>query len=138
MTISQTTLDKLDPFERAGLIWPPSEELLMESAMVIWEHLIDAFQVWPHTQDPAGTYRYNSGAVETRHQAGQLARPLHVAWHLHEKLAGDNPLVPFDWEFTPWFMDHCVDWDADWGATLKENWLDIIRDMSRERAGNDF
>ena len=118
-------LDQLTDYERLGLIWPLTDPLRMEAAMVIWEAALE--------QDgcPDGdlaALRDAVGAVQSRHLMMDLVTPLHIGWHVHERAAGADTLCPFDWEFTPWFLADCVEIDPELGAvSLRPDWLDRCR-----------
>lgn len=107
--------------ERAGFVWPMSDTLRMEAARVLWEEAL--------SNEAFLDYRLGVGAVQFRHDLMVLVDPLHIGWHVHERAAGDAVLVPFDWEFTPWFLRSCVEFDPMGFITLKPDWLDLCRNV---------
>jgi hypothetical protein len=128
-------LSALELRERAGLIWPMSEHLLMEAAMVLWEAFLDAEAAEVLTSDshPLNDVRDRVGTITTRQSLMPLIYPLHIGWHVYEVAIRPSPersdLVPFDLRFTPWFLRNCcvVDPDAPAVITLRTGWLEQCR-----------
>lgn len=116
------------PEETAGLVWPVTNDLLLEAGMCLWEELLSV-RSGLEQQPPTGMEDYwdNVGACQMRSDVGKLVPYLHVAWHLHINAAGDDVLVPFDWEFTPWFLSECIEWDAQMGPNVKADWAQMAR-----------
>lgn len=117
----------LTPEERLRLnAWPMSDQIRMEGAMVIWEAILDNFSAdatWLQLRDTLGT-------VELRHALMPLVEAVHIGWSVHEHSAGGDVLVPYDWEFVPFFLSSCVDvhpLGQDAGVTLRSGWLDTCR-----------
>lgn len=117
-------IDQLTPDERRGLIWPMTDTLRMEAAMCLWEAAMELRSDIQQLDD----YWNDVGTVEMRHLIMTFSDPLHLAWHIHQRSADDDVLVPFDWEFSPWFLDYCIDWDR-FGPSLKPNWADLARNL---------
>ena len=115
----------LTPEERAGFVWPMTDTLRMDAAMVLWEAAIYAFSALG--PQPLDDHRARVGSVQTRHDLMALVEPLHIGWHVHQIAAGHDLMAPFDWEFAPWFLFTCTDVDEATGITLKTGWLDLCR-----------
>lgn len=110
--------EQLIPAEAAGLT-PLNDTLRMEAAMCLWE-AIDG-------QPFAEQYRQQVGAAQLRHDVMEFVEAVHVGWHCHElatQAADVYTLCPFDWEFVPWFVQNCVDWET---CTLDADWLKSCR-----------
>lgn len=122
------------PFEdRIGLVWPMTDTLLMEAAMVLWEEYIAAeareWKANPGVGGPLTAYRDPIGTVAVRHDIMGVVPALHIGWHLHEKAAGDSVLSPFDWEFAPWFLANCLEFDPHGWIDLKPDWMDQCKNL---------
>lgn len=117
----------LTPFERAALIWPMSNELRMEAAMVLWEAVLEAEG---EGSRPISALRDAAGTVALRHLVMAHVDALHLGWHVHTLSAGEDALVPFDWEFAPWFLAECLEPQPDLVGgclTIRTDWLDRCR-----------
>lgn len=90
-----------------------------------WEAALYAFD--GRGPDTLDDHRARVGAVQTRHDLMALVEPLHMGWHVHQLAAGHDLMVPFDWEFAPWFLFACIEVDEATGITLKTGWLDLCR-----------
>lgn len=124
---SSPILDRLTQYERASLVWPMSNELRMEAAMVLWEAVLEAEA---EGSEPINALRHVAGAVALRHLVMAHVDALHLGWHVHMLSAGEDALVPFDWEFAPWFLDACLEPEPDLVGgclTIRNDWLDRCR-----------
>ena len=65
----------------------------------------------------------NWGAVEMRATVCALAGDVESAWKIAQSCGFDSP---FDWEFCPWFIAACVDWET---GGLVPDWRDRCRTM---------
>lgn len=107
--------------EEVANLQPMTDELLMEAAMCLWEAFIELEGSEQHG-GPLGPYRDKIGTVAVRHDLMNLVEPLHIGWRIHELAAGDAVACPFDWEFTPWFLENCVEFHAEGYAVLNPTW----------------
>ena len=124
--MSDTTHNPAALAIKHGFTWPMSEPLKMEAAMVLWEEINDWFSSSAHPHMVAlQDYRANTGTCQLRHDVMQLVEPLHIAWGVYVNAQDYDS--SFDWEFTPWFLAKCVDWDAETGATLKADWIALAQ-----------
>lgn len=112
-------IENLTEAERVGLIWPMTDTLKMEAAMVLWEEFDRISQIMAHT---AKFYREGVGSVAARHDLMALVEPLHLGW----QVCDDEVMCPFDWEFTPWFLANCVTFEGYY-ITLKLDYLELCR-----------
>lgn len=99
----------MTPEEMADTVWPMTDTLRMEAAMCLWEAVIE------HE-----LFELGQGTVARRHAVMALADPLHLGWTLVNK----DQMAPFDWEYTPWFLENCVDPRT---ITPFPNWMEICR-----------
>lgn len=129
------SLANLTETERTGLVWPLTDTLRMEAAMVLWEAVIEALE-WEaviHRRAPGDgasltEVRDVVGTVELRHRVMPFVEALHIGWHVHVMAAGADRLDPFDWEFTPWFLSSCVIAEGDdRRLSLQPDWLERCR-----------
>ena len=118
--------------EDASLIWPPTPELRMEGAMVLWEAIVEAWGYDAEAMAGLLEHKEKVGSVQMRHDLMPIVDMLHVGWHIHQLAAGDEAMVPFDWEFTPWFLINCV--EATGGVlSCKGGWEDACRALRAEK-----
>lgn len=102
----------------------------MEAAMVLWEAVLEAEG---DENQPLEKLRQTVGAVTLRHLVMAHVDALHIGWHVHMLSAGDDVLVPFDWEFAPWFLAECLEPEPDLVGgclTLRADWLERCRAAS--------
>lgn len=99
---------KITEEEAISLVWPMPPELRMDAAMCLWEAALDVWDMDFAAMSALNDHRDNVGTVQMRYDLMALVEPLHVGWHIHERAAGDDPLVPFDWSFVPWFLKTCA------------------------------
>jgi len=103
-------------------------ETVAENAACLWEAVLEA--------DPTGDADGWKGAMRREAQTVgiaalrsatvALAQAGEIGWREAQRTGFDSP---FDWEFCPWFIAACVDWEH--GPTLVPDWLDRCRDMGR-------
>lgn len=65
------------------------------------------------------------GCFEMRKTCQTLAHPINIGWAIMSD-EGQAAMGCFDWDFVPWFMEHCVIWEN--GGTLVGNWVHVVRD----------
>lgn len=112
--------------ECLGLQWPMSDGLRMEAAMCMWEAVLEeAGNMVPNLKDLL-KHKERVGTVQMRHDLMPLVEAVHVGWNIHQMAAKDDPILPFDWGFVPWFLRACVD-VAPEGIALKLGWEDLCR-----------
>lgn len=115
----------LSPADQAfyGIEWPMTSELMMEAAMCMWEAIISQ-ETW--NCEKWESYQNAVGAVEARHAVMSLAPALSIGWNVHMRTSHDDLLCPFDWNFTPWFLSECVEFETGMNQriNLKTDWLD--------------
>lgn len=148
-------LSNLTARERSTLVWPMSDELSFEAAMVIWETIHDLLgEACNPASDPENAtdaeieisekrrvtaaaleaLREEVGTCQLRHFAMSLIEPLHVAWRLAE--GSEGLAISFDWEFAPFFMTHCVEIDT-FGLTVRPGWEDMARQLGVQSRAAD-
>lgn len=126
--MNDNLLSGLTDDERMGLEWPMSETLLLEAAMCLWEAFTEAWcDDFPNGS--LSLYRDKVGTVQARHDLMPHCATLHIAWHVHELHAKEDVLVPFDWEFAPWFLRNCLEFSPEGWIALKPDWLDRARTL---------
>lgn len=122
----QSWLAQLTPTERDYLktcSWPENADLRADSAMVIWEEILNRLQ---DADDPWERLRARQGTATLRTIATRLIDPLTFSWHLAAYINKGEFMGSFDWDFTPRFLRACVEVD-DYTATPKAGWIDITR-----------
>lgn len=105
-------------------------DLLMEAAQCAWEHALDCHG---STNPKADTHiaivkewTEGAGCAEVRYQCRNLARPICIAYAIMGDDAASE-MGSYDWDFVPWFMRECVDWDNHTAVSLRGDWLTIVR-----------
>lgn len=114
-------LSLLTDSERTKLDWPMAPELMMETAMTLWEVVLEG-EIGSSQAASLRAYRDRVGTVQLRHDIMAIVPMLHIGWHVHW-IAAEGDLCVFDWEFVPWFWNACVDIDLTSGLTVKPDWL---------------
>lgn len=96
----------------------------MEAAMCLWE-AVDEIENYPGSNEQrreiAGkisTNRASEGTGALRHKLAPLAITAEEAYIIAGAHGYDDF---FDWEFCPWFVLNCIEWDG-YGPSLKGNW----------------
>jgi hypothetical protein len=78
---------------------------IIDAAMCLWEACLEL------EKEHYVKFRDMHGAAETRDRVAYFAGHCHDAWvHAHTTLGYDEP---FDWDWCPRWLDHCVDVDFD-------------------------
>jgi hypothetical protein len=127
MTLITNLREHLAPAELADLGWPMTDTLKLEAAMVLWEIANDIAASEQETDSGRNlcAYRESVGTVQLRHDTMALIEPLHLAWHIAYRQG--EIAESFDWDFTPWFLQNCVNTDPVRGYELAQNWADKAR-----------
>lgn len=92
-----------------------------ETAMCLWEEIVT------NQDGPWKVCRERFGTWSRRSAVAGLARACATDWgNLSESTRDD--LGDFDWEFCPFWLAHCVDWDSNPfnGVTLRPDRADIL------------
>jgi hypothetical protein len=109
---------------------------LIDSAMCLWEDVMERLakpEKEAKRHDLAvKDARYRMGTAGLRWKVAALAEPCHVAWEYAQRAHGYEEC--FDWEWAPWFLRRCVEWD---GVTLRPDWQSIV-DEDNQRALEDL
>ena len=95
--------------------------LLMEAAQVLWEDVFERSAKYE-------ALRADIGTVDLRWRCRLLAPFLDHAWNELTYREMDE-LAPYDWEFTPFFVDACV----DECHTIHHDWQERFRKAVDER-----
>lgn len=98
---------------------------LVDAAMCLWEDVIERLAK-PEREakrhdlavQEAKAYR---GMARMRKDIAALAEPCHLAWEYAQRAHAYED--SFDWEWCPWFLRHCVNWET---VRLRTNWQDIV------------
>ena len=101
--------------------------------MCLWEAALEARTYHgPNTPnlDPLNTYWGDVGTSQLRSDVARFLPALEMGWLVHSK-DEEATLIPYDWEFCPYFLHNCLEWDPNRGAALKPDWLDRCRFPSK-------
>lgn len=100
-------------------------ETQMEAAQCIWEAVLEDFR----NDGVAEEVRGMIGTAELRYQLRSLdiLKACEDGWFILERLGVQEKMIPYDWEYVPWFVWNCLDWDVEEGSvSLKSNWEEIV------------
>ena len=100
-------------------------EIEVECALCLWEEVMDKRD---HSGVSAAFDRVGSWAM--RHAIMALVPDCERVW---QALGDDNDGVTFDWEYIPFYLGHCVDWDTV--TALPDD--ECLRMLREEFVGND-
>lgn len=109
--------------------------LLAEAAQILWEDVIECESSAVNgTRDNdehvklVAQIREQLGSIEMRYACRNLAHAMVIA-HAIMPDEAQEAMSPYDWEFGPWFMRECVDWQGvpTYGVTLRKDWVQIVR-----------
>lgn len=107
-------------------------ELQVEAAQCIWETVLE--ELMDHREDTvANRLRKVIGTSELRYQLRKLdiLNACEAGWDILESLGVQEMMIPYDWEYVPWFVWNCLDWDVESGeVNLKGGWEDIVRGLA--------
>lgn len=101
-----------------------------EDAMILWEGVID-WMACGRALPEAYAYRENYGTAELRTDVLALVPRVRRAWE-HVRIGSGAPKEfdeSFDWEFVPWFIASCVDWDPSTGPGMKPDWWQAVEEL---------
>lgn len=87
---------------------------VLEDVMCLWEAVLE------NRDDLDRTSWEEMGTACIRNNISELAPQVHMAWELAKQLGFDDA---FDWEFCPWFVRECIDWET---VTIRPNWIEIV------------
>ncbi len=98
---------------------------LIDAAMCLWEDVLDSLgmparELHRH-HDAVINARRSRGTAALRWLVAALAEPCHRAWEHAQRAHGYEDC--FDWEWCPWFLRHCVNWET---VTVRPDWQDIV------------
>lgn len=104
----------------------------LEIAQCLWEGVLDSLRGVPPpgrartTQDIRDTVD-RQGFCYTRAVMRQPAiiEIVRLGWDMLTEEQREV-FVPFDWEFVPFVVHNCLDWDDRSGVTIKPDWRTII------------
>ncbi|WP_018123360.1 hypothetical protein [Desulfovibrio oxyclinae] len=103
----------------------------VEAAQCIWEAVLDDLRA----NGVAERVRRSVGTAELRYQLRdhEILDACEAGWDLLERLGMQDKIGPYDWEYVPWFVWNCLDWDTDGGfVTLKPNWDTLIEQLKED------
>ena len=104
-------------------------ETLETNAACLWEAVLEAYRESGRAVSPAWVQHMRdhwegNGVCRVREAVCALAGDVDSGWKIARACGFDSP---FDWEFCPWFIAACVDWEQ--GPTLVPDWRDRCRAM---------
>lgn len=105
-------------------------EIQMEAAQCIWEAVLE--DLMDYREDtPINRFRSTVGTPELRAQLRNLdiLKACDDGWFMLEQNGTQDKMIPYDWEYVPFFVRNCLDWEyAENTGTISlfPNWREII------------
>lgn len=104
-------------------------ETVALAAATLWEAVLNAdpTRQTPNESAPAWVQALrvisgNIGAAELRATVCGFAASVERGFTVAQGAGFD---LPFDWEFVPWFLATCLDWDESAGVSLRLEYLNL-------------
>lgn len=105
--------------------------LQIEAAQCIWEHILENRKHF----DP---FFKELGSAEFRDRLRdpQILDACCAGW---DSLTQDEQedFAAYDWEYVPWFVDNCLQWDDPKSVMLKPDWLHILKCEATKRESGE-